>query len=504
MKKLLSILCFLLMFSLLLSPTAFAAGGNTDTLADWNIKITVPDDAVAVLKGGEYYLYAQKEGSIPYVMLTTYRYSSLEKFIADFTAYMQKQHSDLKILSEAAPIRIGDKDCCEIDFGYKVSGYDVLDRRIVLFTEDRTYLFASKEVEALNMTVGGMLEDVIANCELLTGEEAPLPELEEDYALAFAYLYCQDDGMPKYWLDFTGAMADTPVLHCYFRSGEPSFYEQCFLLDLNSADVKDNQIRIYKVTDLAGNDCSSWFKSLLLVLDEEEVLLRVSRDDRTLAGGGDDNILTGVYPMRPMGADVRHEYYKDDGQLKYWLDSDGEDLLLHALFRSGDPEYYEEVFTLDLGSAKSEGDYTLSIRKVYNSAGEDVSAWFRSLSLTEVQGAFIMKVDRDESTLAGGSDDNILSGVYLLEPHSWLRPLEDGPYDPEELGQMAQYYYFFRNGFFPPEVDVEETDEGYSIHLYEIVGQGRQAHTATSAWYTVDEYGVGLDDLFGDPVDLCA
>ena len=31
---------------------------------------------------------------------------------------------------------------------------------------------------------------------------------EEEDTLADAYLYCQEDGMPKYWLDFTGAMAD--------------------------------------------------------------------------------------------------------------------------------------------------------------------------------------------------------------------------------------------------------------------------------------------------------
>ena len=37
-------------------------------------------------------------------------------------------------------------------------------------------------------------------------------EAEED-TLEDAYLYCQEDGMPKYWLDLTGAMADDPVYH---------------------------------------------------------------------------------------------------------------------------------------------------------------------------------------------------------------------------------------------------------------------------------------------------
>ena len=101
MKKLLTTICFILVFSMMFSSVCYAAGDNYDTLADWNIKIAVPDDTTAVLKGNEYYIYAQSVGSIPYVMLTTYKYDSEEKFIPDFTAYMLKQHSDLKVTAEA-------------------------------------------------------------------------------------------------------------------------------------------------------------------------------------------------------------------------------------------------------------------------------------------------------------------------------------------------------------------------------------------------------------------
>ena len=48
--------------------------------------------------------------------------------------------------------------------------------------------------------------------------------------------------MPKYWLDFTGAMADGVVLHCYFRSGDPTYYESWFILDLYTADITDDEI----------------------------------------------------------------------------------------------------------------------------------------------------------------------------------------------------------------------------------------------------------------------
>ncbi|MBQ5412531.1 MAG: hypothetical protein IIU19_04025 [Oscillospiraceae bacterium] len=69
MKKTISVVCLMLALSMVLSVAVYAAGDNYDTLADWEIRIAVPDDTTAVLKGNEYYIYAQHEGSIPYVML---------------------------------------------------------------------------------------------------------------------------------------------------------------------------------------------------------------------------------------------------------------------------------------------------------------------------------------------------------------------------------------------------------------------------------------------------
>ena len=69
MKKLPVLLSFILFFSLILCPAA-SAQDNYDTLADWEIRIAVPDEAAAaVLQGNSYYIYAQQEGYIPYVML---------------------------------------------------------------------------------------------------------------------------------------------------------------------------------------------------------------------------------------------------------------------------------------------------------------------------------------------------------------------------------------------------------------------------------------------------
>ena len=321
---------------------------------------------------------------------------------------------------------------------------------------------------------------------------------------ADAYVYCLENGMPKYWLDFSGAISDAPVLHAYFRSGDPSFYESVFILDTATAECSGNSLVIRRVTDLRGYDCSGWFRSLTLRFEWDHVTMLVDRDERTLAGGEEDNILSGSYPMFPMGVDCVYEYRLLSGALKYWLETEQNDILLHAMFVSGDPIPYEEVFTLDTRTAERPDAYSIAIRNVYHSTGADVSYWFRSLTLSEVQGAILMNVKRDESTLAGGAGDNILTGVYLFEPTTYLCPAHKGPFTAAELGRWAQIYCLRNEGYFPPEADVERNADGsFTIHLYEIVSvDGFESHTATAAWYTVDAYGCGTDDIFGTEVRL--
>ena len=502
MKKLLTVLCFVLVFTMLLSPVAFAAEANTDTLTNWDLRITVPDGKTAVFKGDEYYIYAMKDGSIPYVMVRVYNCDSEETFISDFTRYMQKQYKDLKVSSEAEEKTVGGRRCWEIDYAYRVSGYDVTDRRIVTTVGERTYMFASKEVESLGLTIGDMLEQVIAGCEFLSEEAAaPAPENEDD--LARAYLYCQENGMPKYWLDFTGTYANDLVLHCYFRSSDPTFYESLLILDLSSADLGKDSITFYKIYDMHGIDHSDGFKKLVIREDGNKLVMEVERDERRLAGGSESILFSGEYEMEPVGVNARYEYRNEADMLKYWLDLGGEAIRLHAMFRSGDPEYHEEVFTIDPKTAVMDGSYTIRVGKLFNEKGFDVSKWFKSLTLTEVQGGINMTVDRDESTLAGGPEDNILSGTYFFDPHTYLKPGHDGPFTPKELCRWAQIRYFTKTGFFPPEADFEKNDDGsYTIHLYEVVNTDGFVHTATSAWYSVDEYGVGVDDIFGGEIRL--
>ena len=228
------------------------------------------------------------------------------------------------------------------------------------------------------------------------------------------------------------------------------------------------------------------------------------------------------------------EYYVyrlENDQLKYWLDMSGDDLKLHCMYRSSDPTYYERIYTLDIDSAETLGK-TILLKKITDDYDKDISAYFALLSFTFINNHAVMSVVRDESTLAGGAEDNLLTGSYTMTPgkpndapkgsdkaasgtKGSLKAVEAlfsagtsddqaKTYTPEELCKMAQDYYNRHKNFYPPIADYEAKEGGkYLIHLYEVVDDGNgYTHTATSAWYTVDAHGIGTEDIFGEAVYL--
>lgn len=511
MKKFPVLLCMFLVFSLMLCPSAFAAGDNFDTLADWDIRISVPEDAsAAVLQGHNYYIYAQHEGYIPYVMVTaTANFSSEEEFIDYMNEYMASQYQDqsFRITAPAELKTIGDRLCYEVDYSYTISGLEASDRRIFITVGDLTYMFASKEIASRGWTVGTMLEDVVANCVFLAEEpDAPVEhEPGSSVEVADAYLYSLENGMPKYWLDFSGAIIDNPVLHCYFRSGDPTFYESYYILDLETAEFIDSSILFHDLFDGKGHDVSDWFESFSVAFSSDGVLLNVKRDDSTLAGGAEDNILTGEYFMTPVRVAVSYDCRDNAGTLQYRLVPNGENVEIHGAFRSGgDPESYKEIYILDGASAEQSGEYVTSYKKIFKQ-GSDISRWFQSVVLSQAQTSYILSVTRDESTVSGGGEDTLLTGSYVFDPTVSFLPPEEGPYPERDLALLAQRYYFLNTGFFPPEAEVQANDDGsFTIHLFEIIVTDDVAHTATSAWYTVDPFGVGINDITGEEVRLAS
>ena len=126
-----------------------------------------------------------------------------------------------------------------------------------------------------------------------------------------------------------------------------------------------------------------------------------------------------------------------------------------------------------------------------------------------------MEVERDTDLLAGGASDNLETGKYTLTASDWKpesAPAGEkqaetdslAPWQDRELVAMARAYYQKEANFLAPETECVDNGDGtLTIHLYEVVQDDEEtSHTGTSAWYTVDAYGKGKDDVFGNEVKL--
>ena len=311
---------------------------------------------------------------------------------------------------------------------------------------------------------------------LLIVISAAAPAMAEK-TISTAYIYYDKDGLPKYWLDFTGSIADNLVLHCYFETD--TWYETCYILDFNTAVPNSHQdtYRIENVYDSRGADISDWFKTISLEIGEGAVRLYIERNPSSLAGGPENTILDGLYEMTPADAGVVYELI-EDRQLKSWL----------VLYSGSAELHFSDGRTWHLEPGGGE-NYTVNVKQIVSQSGEEVP--FRSLALTYVQGAMLLNADVNED----------FSGAFLYNPRVFL---QRSNCSAREIGRMAQMYYYRHNSFYPPVADVVDNGDGsFSVHLYEIVNNGDGTdHTATSAWYTVDASGVGSDDIFDNQIDL--
>ena len=307
---------------------------------------------------------------------------------------------------------------------------------------------------------------------------APAAPVYAETPISGAYVY-EEGGMPKYWLDFTGSVADNVVLHCFFQTD--SWYETYYVLDFNSSVPESHQdtCRIETVWDAKGNDVSNWFKTISLTIQEDRVRLYIERDDKTLAGGPSSTILTGLYEMTPAKAGVVYEAYSDN-KLRTWVLLNRDYAELH--FADGTEWHLQ---------AENSDDHTKKAVKIISSDNTDIA--FEYAEISYEQGLILL-------TLNGVGE---YSGDYTLRPRAFLQKDAESE---AELKRMAQMYCKRISGFYPPEADAEDNGDGtYTVHLYEIVPNGDGTyHTATSAWYTVNASGVGVDDLFGSAVNLNA
>ena len=206
-------------------------------------------------------------------------------------------------------------------------------------------------------------------------------------------------------------------------------------------------------------------------------------------------------------------YTCQDGSshIKYGLETEN-GIRLHCFFQSGSSEYTEDIYELKLSPGEGE---KASVEQVIDGQGVDLTASFRKFDFSFYPDRVVMEVERNTDLLAGGTSDNLETGEYTLTASDWKpgsAPAGEkqaetdslAPWQDRELAAMARAYYQKEANFLAPETECVDNGDGtLTIHLYEMVQDDEEtSHTGTSAWYTVDAYGKGKDDVFGNEVKL--
>lgn len=216
-----------------------------------------------------------------------------------------------------------------------------------------------------------------------------------------------------------------------------------------------------------------------------------------------------------------YAYQEENGQVKYALDTtDG--VRLYCYFQSGSPDTEEVVYDLTLAGEGASTDVT----RIVQEQGADLTDSFSKCHLDFYPDRVVLSVERKEALLSGGESENLTTGEYTLVPSDWKPEKEAegqtgggfaeskdaqiqtedfmAPYESRELVALARAFYLKEHDFLAPEGACTDNGDGTTtIQLYEKVADDADTwHTATSAWYTVDAYGRGRDDVMGEKITL--
>ncbi len=83
---------------------------------------------------------------IPYIMIGKYSgYNNETKFLTDFTSYISKEYSDLKIIIDLLSGTIGNRTVYGIAYSYTSSGHLVIDNRYAVLINNQIYMVGTKE-----------------------------------------------------------------------------------------------------------------------------------------------------------------------------------------------------------------------------------------------------------------------------------------------------------------------------------------------------------------------
>ena len=155
---------------------SYAYDGDVIALDDLGISVTAKNYDIALQDEGQFvYIYMDGE-YIPYVMIKRYDTGwdeVPEAFVESFTEYMSESYPDLWVAEDISPLTLNGNTFLRIRYEYAISGFTASDTRLFTQWNNRTFMFASKEISSRgDVLPGGYLEQVAASMAPLAGGDS--------------------------------------------------------------------------------------------------------------------------------------------------------------------------------------------------------------------------------------------------------------------------------------------------------------------------------------------
>ena len=234
-----------------------------------------------------------------------------------------------------------------------------------------------------------------------------------------------ENGVVRYWLE----TADGIRLRCWFVSEGSTYCTKIYTVPPAKAERRGDWIVCDELLDEQGQALPG-LRAFSLQFREDSVLMAVTRNPQSLAGGTGDNLASGQTLFTPYSGSylppvldgeppVVSDYdgytCTEDGNVRFWLESEGLrlNLTLHCFFPVGDRSVREQVWHIDADRAFFTGT-TLTVEELLDSYEESVFDGYSAFSFHFAEGQVLMHVERDEEAEEGAF--YIPEGDYLFLP----------------------------------------------------------------------------------------
>lgn len=142
-------------------------GYSVYTDAYLGISFEIPSN-YKVTTDKEGYIYVgqnidSKGALIPYIIIGRYdNFNNGVQFLNNFTDYMRKQYSDLKITIDLISGNIGNRTVYGLAYNYNVNNHLIVDNRYAVVINNKVYMVGSKEENTNTTEINNVVEHILA------------------------------------------------------------------------------------------------------------------------------------------------------------------------------------------------------------------------------------------------------------------------------------------------------------------------------------------------------